>query len=324
VAVGESNGTGAAQEQRYGRREFLQWMASSTAGLALTAAGCGSGAESQFKPPADLSSSVPRRVMNYLAVGVSDFAQSIDFYSKTLGIKIFEQSGEWAEPVNGWHDYQTMVWEVLGAAPPAPAARRWGSGCNLRPVLFVDDPDAVVATLAGKGVEFAGDFVDEGWRRVIEFQDPDRIPWALGQAAGFPKSPSLEVPCVCGIDIKAADLEAQVAFYSEVMGMTVARREPQILLVQDGGKAFLTLQPGGRRIESESLDATSSGLTVDSPLYLSWMVDDLDDAVARVTDLGAPALKGITAHEFGRVFVTADPDGNLLKLVHYNRSHSPD
>jgi len=291
---------------------LITGVAGVTAGLALTTAGCTS-------EPGD-----PLGVMNYVAVGVTDFATSMRYYSQTLGIKIYEQSGQWAEPVNGWHDYQTMVWEVFGGAAASPPTRSWGSGCNLRPVIFVEDPDSIVAALESKGVAFNGDFVDEGWRRLIEFQDPDRIPWAVGEATGFRRSPSMEAPCICGVDIKAADLDAQVEFYTEVMGMTVAQQDPQVVLVQEGGDAFLTLQPGGERIATQKLETDSNTLSLDSPLHFSWMISDLEAAIARVTAAGAPVIKELATRPWGRVFMTADPDGNFIPFVDYNASHSPD
>src|SRR3990172_8689666 len=94
---------------------------------------------------------------------VSDLKQACEFYEKQLGLKVAyrDDAAQWAEVDLG------AIHLGLHQAEPHGGAR------NPYVSLAVDDLDATVAELKGRGVEFVGDVVTESVGRMITVKDPD-------------------------------------------------------------------------------------------------------------------------------------------------------
>lgn len=101
---------------------------------------------------------------------VSDFDRALDFYTKTLGLKLrFRAENHWAEVVAG----QELV---IGIHPAAPHAPKPGTAGAVQLGLTVSEPlDAVMRRLAGRGVAFEGPMIEDpkSGHRFAFLRDPD-------------------------------------------------------------------------------------------------------------------------------------------------------
>jgi predicted enzyme related to lactoylglutathione lyase len=111
-----------------------------------------------------------------IPLAVSDVDRSREFYGTTLGWSV---------------DHDQVVSPELRfvqVTPPGSACSVcFGTGLEMMPVgssqfiqVVVDDADAALADLRGRGVDCEG--VDEQpWGRFVHFQDPDGNRWAVQQ-----------------------------------------------------------------------------------------------------------------------------------------------
>jgi catechol-2,3-dioxygenase len=111
-----------------------------------------------------------------------------------------------------------------------------------------------------------------------------------------------------------ADLERAERFYTDVVGMTVAAREPR------ANAAFLRLSRSGNHH-----DLGLFGLGPTAPpkarggiglYHLAWQVDTIDElAEARTVLANAGALTGESSHGATKSLYGADPDGNEFEVM---------
>jgi lactoylglutathione lyase len=116
-------------------------------------------------------------------------------------------------------------------------------------------------------------------------------------------------------NLYAADVEASVAFYRDLLGGTETFRTPA-----SGRATHVEIRVGEvtvaisdrDEVEPQGLPAPSAG----HPLELVLWCDSADEAVAALRAAGVPVLVEPSAHESGnqRGYV-ADPDGNWIALV---------
>jgi predicted enzyme related to lactoylglutathione lyase len=92
---------------------------------------------------------------------VSEMDRAVGFYRDSLGLEVTEHDSDWSEVTAG--DQRIGL-----NANESPA----GDGGAV--IAFaVDDLDATVEDLKGKGVEFAGEISEHPWGRIAPFKDPD-------------------------------------------------------------------------------------------------------------------------------------------------------
>ena len=111
-----------------------------------------------------------------------------------------------------------------------------------------------------------------------------------------------------------ADLERAERFYTEVIGMVVAAREPR------ANAAFLRLPRSGNHH-----DLGLFGVGASAPpkrpggiglYHLAWQVDTVDELVeARYVLANAGALGGESSHGATKSLYGADPDGNEFEIM---------
>jgi catechol 2,3-dioxygenase-like lactoylglutathione lyase family enzyme len=114
-----------------------------------------------------------------------------------------------------------------------------------------------------------------------------------------------------GVDV--ADLVRAERFYTEVLGMTVAMRLPdQVLLRYAGGSCALFLKPdrrpGGLDLIANPLGKSHHAFEVD--------YEDLARAQSLFRERGIPFHAPIDWGDHDCLYFL-DPDGNLLELVGY-------
>ena len=117
--------------------------------------------------------------VHHIAIIASDYARSLDFYTRALGLTVIaenfradRESYKTDLALNG--DYIIELFSFPN--PPARVSRPEAAG--LRHLAFeVDDIDAAVSELDAKGVEHEAIRVDEyTGKRFVFFQDPDHLP----------------------------------------------------------------------------------------------------------------------------------------------------
>jgi predicted enzyme related to lactoylglutathione lyase len=187
---------------------------------------------------------------------------------------------------------------VLQASPDGGDRR----GVEFR--LLVNDVDARVQELGGRGVRFEGGVqrYDEGavvglWDSegtMLSLMTPAR-PFADG---GGPRLATAIVNC--------RDLAGTKAFYRNVLGLHPAVETPWWVEF-DTGESHLSLHP---RLHSESREHHHS-----TPLTWSIEVDDIMDWVDGWRERGVPIPTAPHDTPYGLMADVEDPDGNLF-IVH--------
>lgn len=78
----------------------------------------------------------------------------------------------------------------------------------------------------------------------IERTGPEEIRWSV--IGGSDIEIDWAHPVIGGIELKAANLEAQIDFYTQVLGMGIVHQTNQAVhLTQPDGEAWLRIQAGG-------------------------------------------------------------------------------
>ncbi len=122
------------------------------------------------------------KAVHHIAVIVSDYQRSKDFYTKVLGLEI--QQEVYRAERNSWKldlalNGQYVIELFSFPDPPARVSRPEAAG--LRHLAFaVEDLDASVKDLEEKGVICEPVRIDEyTGRRFTFFEDPDKLPLEL-------------------------------------------------------------------------------------------------------------------------------------------------
>lgn len=116
-----------------------------------------------------------------VTVFVSDMDRSVDFYTRTLGLKLVQRFGNhWASVEAG-----KLSIGLHPASSENPAGRHGSTTIGLQVSGDIED---TVATLTRQGVKFQGGVTQDNAGRVAWFEDPDGNPlymiqlrqWAVG------------------------------------------------------------------------------------------------------------------------------------------------
>jgi predicted enzyme related to lactoylglutathione lyase len=115
------------------------------------------------------------------------------------------------------------------------------------------------------------------------------------------------------INYFADDMTAAQAWYTEVLGVP-----PYFRRDVDGRPAYLEFRIGDYQAELGIIDSRFAPHDTTGPagVLMNWHVDDLEKTLARLIELGATELQGITPR--GEGFVTAsvvDPFGNVIGIM---------
>lgn len=113
-------------------------------------------------------------------------------------------------------------------------------------------------------------------------------------------------------NIATADVEAADAFYRGVLGLD---------LVMDHG--WLRTYASASKMMAQISFASQGGSDTPVP-EISIEVDDLEEALRRVGDSGAPIEYGPVSEPWGvRRFYVRDPLGKLINILQHEPSASP-
>lgn len=118
------------------------------------------------------------------------------------------------------------------------------------------------------------------------------------------------------INIDVDNVDHAIAFYTEAIGLRLARR------LFDGAVAEMTgasspihLLPKAAASVTAQGAATRNYARHWTPVHLDFCVDDLDAAIARATGAGAVIEGEVREYDWGRIATLADPFGHGLCLM---------
>ncbi|HWB19622.1 MAG TPA: VOC family protein [Phycisphaerales bacterium] len=107
---------------------------------------------------------------------VSDMNKAIEFYIKTLGLKLEFRAGDHFASIDAGNGLK------LGIHPPSEKAAKPGTRGAIEIGFRVSgDIDHAVAELSRRGVKFHGPVVDDKQVKLAFFSDPDGNPLYLSQ-----------------------------------------------------------------------------------------------------------------------------------------------
>ena len=120
------------------------------------------------------------------------------------------------------------------------------------------------------------------------------------------------------VAITVADLERSIAFYTDMLGCTVAGQ----LLLDDGDFKIVYLRSGDAVVElfafrgSEARTRTDASDREGGFKHLAFTTSDVDALAARLRAADVPfTLHPMDAKGNVRIAFFRDPDGNLLEIV---------
>jgi catechol 2,3-dioxygenase-like lactoylglutathione lyase family enzyme len=106
------------------------------------------------------------------------------------------------------------------------------------------------------------------------------------------------------------DMERAVAFYRDVLGLTVSQADPHFTAFDVDGFRFALHWTGGADVPAVPADAhgAHAGATV------TFRVADADAARQRLSAAWV-RITGYSDNPWGKIVTFADPDGNIVKLM---------
>jgi predicted enzyme related to lactoylglutathione lyase len=118
--------------------------------------------------------------------------------------------------------------------------------------------------------------------------------------------------------IEVADLERGIAFYRDILCLTLKRRLSPSWVELEGANVPIFLL--GNRRPVADLGEKKVARSFDrhwTPVHLDFIVSDLDETVARALKLGASLDREVQDREYGRIANMADPFGNGFDLIQF-------
>ncbi|MGI9265811.1 MAG: VOC family protein [Gammaproteobacteria bacterium] len=126
---------------------------------------------------------------------------------------------------------------------------------------------------------------------------------------------AISVSAIDHINLTVSNLERSLAFYQRTFGLEIREdgrdRERPFVIVGRGGTGYLALH------ENADSGSRVSGLIN----HWGFVVDDFDDAIARLDDLGVAVLyrdngaDGLIDYPRSKSIYVADPDGTEIELT---------
>lgn len=264
-------------------------------------------------------------MLNFLGLSVADLDVSYRFYHEVLGMRAEKapELGEWAGLGETWDITKEsaghgMIVEMFGGSPSPPAGRSWGRGQNVRPAMHVPDLDRISDEFRRRGVRFTSGVTETSRGREIEFAAPEDVRWAILETTRYPTSESLETPRIGTVEVKVADLDGQIRFFEDLLGLDLAERShSEVLLEQGPGEPVVALSPGGTPVAMPERDRSKAVMT--QPVWISVMTADIHEAATRLRSKDVTIYHEIVKHEewHGTDLIVGDADGNPVQVVQY-------
>lgn len=113
--------------------------------------------------------------------------------------------------------------------------------------------------------------------------------------------------------MRVSDIDRTIRFYTDVLGLDVLERKTS---PRGSHLAFLRVPHSEELIELASFPPSGPVKVQEDLVHLAFQVDDLDDAVRQLNDMGVPITDGPTVTSSGSRFIFIDaPDGYEIELI---------
>ncbi|MBN9412120.1 MAG: VOC family protein [Burkholderiales bacterium] len=123
------------------------------------------------------------------------------------------------------------------------------------------------------------------------------------------------------VNIDVDDLQGATAFYRAAFGLDLGRRMGDDVVELTGGSSpiYLLRRAAGTVATPAGAPASDTRRYTRhwTPVHLDFVVDDLDEALARALRAGATLEQPVSTSGWGRLALLSDPFGHGLCLVQF-------
>ena len=113
--------------------------------------------------------------------------------------------------------------------------------------------------------------------------------------------------------MRVSDMEQTIAFYTKVLGLEVLERK---VSPRGSHLAFLKVPNSEELIELTSFPPSGPVKVQEDLVHLAFQVENLDDTIASLNDMGITITDGPTQSSSGSRFIFIDaPDGYEIELI---------
>jgi len=240
-------------------------------------------------------------VPSWVDLGSPDPSQAADFYGELFGWECPAGPAE-ADGYRVCHIGGRPVAGIGTAQDPGPPV--WATYVN---VTDADATSALVTASGGQVLVPPMDVMDAG--RMAVFADPLGAVCSIWQpgvhrGAGLVNEPGT----YSWSELITTDIDASIAFYSEVFGWGAATHG-------EGSGAYTEWQLSGRSVGGLMLEPPMMPAGVPPHWAIYFSVVDADIAVERIKELGGSLMMGPMDIEPGRFAVVADPAGAVFNVI---------
>jgi lactoylglutathione lyase len=127
------------------------------------------------------------------------------------------------------------------------------------------------------------------------------------------------------VNVDVGDLDLAVRFYTEALGLVLARRlGPDVAELRGASSRVYLIRHAAGSAPFVGASATRAYERHWTPVHLDFVVPDLAGAIRRAESHGAAREGGIRKFDGGRYLVMADPFGNGFCLLEFGHGDDPD
>jgi|GEM_PF-2545064 len=163
--------------------------------------------------------------INWLGIKSTDVVGAAIFMERTLGLNVSTEGnsnlGHHVRYNCGPIELELLEGAVTWALQPKP--RHGAPDIPLIPSFVVDDIQPIATLLQEKEIP-ATQVFDQGWASNMLFFDPERHLWQVAQINNVPPVGTNSLSYLGVLWLAVEDLEAQVKFYQEVLGLPLTDR----------------------------------------------------------------------------------------------------
>lgn len=241
---------------------------------------------------------------------VDEVQAAVDFYSSLFGWEIPEGPADMGGYRMCMVDGRTAA--ALSPKPPGyELATAWST------YLAVDDLDSIVAKSREAGATFTVEPVDIGSEgRFAVGTDPAGASFGLWQAGNMVGFQVANQPGSC---VWNQQMSGQ---YADSLGFYAAILDYSYQDISGGQGGYSTMQRAGDGETVGGIGEQTGGEPARWDVY--FMVDDCDDAVAKVRELGGTVTNPPYDTPFGRMADVAGPQGETFSLMASNQASEGD
>ncbi|MEM7338601.1 MAG: VOC family protein [Actinomycetota bacterium] len=238
---------------------------------------------------------------SWVDLGSPDTEASAAFYSALFGWEVLEESGPDA---GGYRMCMMRDRAVAGLGPQMnPGPPFWAMYVT---VESADDAAAAVTAAGGQMLMEPMDVLTAG--RMAVCMDSVGAAFSIWQPRDHPGSMIVNEPGAFSWgELQTTDVEASKAFYNAVFGWEAT--------THDGPMPYTELKLAGASIAG--MMPKPAEAPADMPPFwgVYFAVDDCDEAVAKVGELGGGTIMPPMDIEPGRVSVVHDPHGAVFTMI---------